>query len=366
METPEPIRLSASKIEAFKTCSWTYYCQYILNLPKFDNDGNLRGSLVHGLLEHLAKEKHRPKFNAIVAAGCPFKLAVTARYMSIFANQIGLDLDAKVLISNKKRFFLNRELVSEMVMVALGEDFYGEKSPYLTKVISEEEHVIFINESEDKRFKLKGLIDKVFLRYGEDGEVVEIEIVDYKTSKSKFDAKKMSGNLQSMIYQYLCRRTYPNISKIKFTFLFLQFKNPRLEATPLSDSEMEGVEYYLSHVSRFLENFDKKKAVSNFAKNNGGFGLCGKNSGNKRAKLEDGSYLESNEKVWVCPYKNPFVYWAVVDKDSNIVRSSMGLEKINISEEEARKNFSIKQFRYAGCPAWHASKEEIENFWKTK
>ena len=46
-------------------CSWLYWCKYHLNLPEKVNDGALKGSVCHTILEVLLRKKHKKHLNAI-------------------------------------------------------------------------------------------------------------------------------------------------------------------------------------------------------------------------------------------------------------------------------------------------------------
>ena len=58
--------LSASKIKTLKSCSWQYWCKYILKLPDKTNSGALIGDTVHIILECLGSARHKSHYNKIV------------------------------------------------------------------------------------------------------------------------------------------------------------------------------------------------------------------------------------------------------------------------------------------------------------
>ena len=59
MKKKKNIRLSASRIKSYKDCSWKYWCNYHLGLPKTGNDGASRGTACHLILEVLLNPRHQ-------------------------------------------------------------------------------------------------------------------------------------------------------------------------------------------------------------------------------------------------------------------------------------------------------------------
>ena len=58
--------LSASRIKTYESCSWKYWCGYVLKLPKSKNDGNVRGSACHLVLEVLLNKRHKKYIKKII------------------------------------------------------------------------------------------------------------------------------------------------------------------------------------------------------------------------------------------------------------------------------------------------------------
>ena len=50
-------------------CSWQYWCKYQLKLPDKTNDGALKGSIVHLVLECLGKKRHKKHYKTILKTG---------------------------------------------------------------------------------------------------------------------------------------------------------------------------------------------------------------------------------------------------------------------------------------------------------
>ena len=62
----DKVKLSASRIDTYKICSWLYYAQYIQKIPRSTNDGAKRGDVSHIVLECLLNPRHRYKVEKIL------------------------------------------------------------------------------------------------------------------------------------------------------------------------------------------------------------------------------------------------------------------------------------------------------------
>lgn len=344
------IKLSPSKIESLKTCSWSFYCQYILKLPDFGNDGSKRGTICHNVLECLAHPRHKSKLEFIKKVRDPFQQPHVARYIRIMARSLEIDLDEKAVNKDKTGFDIHGEMIRDMIMVGIDFDF--EDDDDAEEVITELEKIIEVDDPTKKYF-IKGIIDKI--KVFQKGET--LVITDYKTSKSKFDKKKISENIQALTYPFFCRKIFPKAKKIIFKFLFLRFpKDPWVEVQTLNDDQIEGFEFYLSYLYDYINKFDEEKALQNMARHNGGHHLCGKNG---VKKLKDGT--ETEEPNWKCPYKDGFDYWAVIDKNGNNVFSDVNKNKLDSIKLENGQQIVKK--KYEGCPAWHSQNKDFKKEW---
>ena len=136
----------------------------------------------------------------------------------------------------------------------------------------------------------------------------------------------------------------------------------------LSDEELEGLEYQLSSIQSFIDNFSENDALSDFAAeksypSDGTFGgplVCGKNG----FKISKGQpLLDSNGNkipAYICPYRNPLSYWIVKDPEGKIIKSVFQDEKDSLVNFE-KEGFSIDLFEYKGCPYW-LQKQSSDSF----
>ena len=105
--------LSASRMKTLEMCSWTYWCKYHLGLPDKTNDGALRGSICHLILELLLKPRHKKHYDLIVKSK---------------AIKASKPVDKTVIKFLKANDIYNKEnydLCSKMIYVALDHDFFG-------------------------------------------------------------------------------------------------------------------------------------------------------------------------------------------------------------------------------------------------
>lgn len=349
------IVLSPSKIDQLSLCSWSYFCKYNLKLPDQDNDGSRRGSIVHGVLEHLSKPKHAKKLETIKEAGSPFKEKVVARYIQIFATKLSLKLDAEVLNKAKTGFETNRYLVDGMIMVGITFDFNPDESEKTLLEIYKN----FEADEDGKKYKIRGIIDKV--KVFNNGK--KIVVTDYKTSKSKFDQKKINSNIQALVYQFFCHKLFPDAEDISFRFMFLRYpKQPYVEVPPLSKKYLDGFEHYLTYLQKYANSMDEIKAKGNLARYNGNHFICGKGGFKMRYNKETKQKEQTEEPNWKCPYKDPFDYWAIIDKDGNNIKTNF--LKGELPEPDKSKGQKLVKRKYTGCPAFHASQQQIKNYWK--
>jgi hypothetical protein len=329
--------LSASKIKTLKSCSWQYWCKYVLKLPDKTNSGALIGDTVHIILECLGLPRHKKHYDKIV------------KNKNIFASKA----IKKMVYKHIKRKDLNMESdlenIRSMALKGLEYDFFGKNLGEPTEVISEKDFEITVEDKEIS-YKIKGFIDKLFI-YGDHGVVL---IRDFKTNKKKYEGKEVSDNLQDYMYTLAIQKLYPHLKDIKMEFLFLkQDLNDGgvMPMQPKNKYELMGFEHELTGYQKYADSFVEKTALSNMAANQGM-----PKDGSFSGKLLCGFAKEPNQlkkdgtPMWYCTYKFGFDYYAVVDKDGKIKKSAFTkkeLSKIKLAEGE-----KITKKTYDGCPCF--------------
>ena len=171
----EPVTpLSASRIKTAQSCSWLYWCKYKLNLPDASHDGAKRGSICHLIFELLGEPKRKSIYKKIIHSNDVFAVPSIKRLIYKHATKVGVDDEENI------------ESIKEMTLNGLKHDFYGESLGKPTEAISEKDFEIVSNE-EDRRYKIKGFIDKLFLYKKNKFALIR----DFKSSKQKFKGKEV-------------------------------------------------------------------------------------------------------------------------------------------------------------------------------
>jgi len=310
--------LSASRIKTFLTCSWQYHCTYNLGFRHMDpgNSGSKRGTISHLVLENLQHPKRRKRIAKFIKTGFAGNPSIY-RLVLKHAKILGISDDENV------------GMIEGFIQVGLKSDFLCEgwdlKDPEKK----------FQIESTNPEFKILGFIDKHAI--SSCGNHVRID--DYKTSKTKFGKKDIEFNVQALMYA-LAMMKEGGYKKAFVNFIFLKFPKSPVQPLEFDAKTINGFEIYLGNIYKYLKTFNTKKACSNFARDNENYFLCGKKPGDLNAK---------GLPAWVCPWKFPFLYWEVKDKNKKIKFTSKDEQKALDKVEEGD---SIEQKYYPGCPSF--------------
>lgn len=353
--------LSASRIDTLKGCSWVYWSKYKLRLPDTSNDGASRGTICHMIFELFGSKKHLDKYNLVLKHNSIFECPPLKKLVLYHAKKLGVDDDE------------NLNLIDTMTLNGLRYDFFGKDFSSPDEAISEKSFDIEV-VNEDKSYRIRGFIDKLFL-YSEGSYAL---IRDFKSSKQVFKGKKVTDNLQDLMYSLAVKHLYPKYKNKQSEFLFLKFDLSKdmfghsgsgvLKMEPLSEEELMGFEYELTQYQNQIDNFDEDDATENFAgsqgyPSDGSFGgplMCGKDG----YKMSRGKPVLDNNgdpiKAYICAFRKPFSYYALLDKDGKVLRTVFEKNKeelIKVQEE----NQEIKLMEYSGCPYWTPS-EHLDLF----
>jgi hypothetical protein len=346
--------LSASRIKKAQSCSWSYWATYHLKVPDRSNDGASRGWICHLIFELLGDPKHRDIYDEIILKDSIFLCEPIRRLVHYHAKKLNVN-DQE-----------NLTLINDMTLAGLHFDFFGGARGEPDEAISEQEFNITVDEA-DKLYRVRGFIDKLFLYKDSDLAVIR----DFKSSKSVFKGKEITDNLQDLIYTLAVRKLFPHFKKRQVEFLFLKFDlhaSGCVKMSEISDEELEGIEYFLTSIQSFLDNFDEEDATSNFAgaqsyPADGTFGgplMCGKDG----YKMSRGSPVldkEGNPIVaYICPYRKPMNYYAVKNSSGKIIKSYFEEDKdsIILKEEEGE---TMELLKYKGCPYWNKPETDIDD-----
>ena len=345
-------KLSASRIKVAQTCSWQYWAKYILKLPDKSNDGAKRGSICHLVFECLGNPRHKKHYNKILKNKNIFSSPAIKRLVMRHAVREQVDDEENI------------SLIKDMTLNGLQYDFFGKENGRPTKSISEKEFNIKIDQN-GKKYAIRGLIDKLFLYKKKRLAIIR----DFKSSKQIFKGKEVTNNLQDLMYCLAVKHLYPDYLKRRSEFVFLKFDLSKdmfgktgkglLEMSAIGEDELEGFEYELTEIQKYLDSFNLLCAKSSFAADqdypkDGTFGgplVCGKEGYKKRRGQflldAEGSKIEN----YICSVRKPMEYYVLLDKDGKILASAFKKDK-KLLQNKKQKGQKIELRKYAGCPRW--------------
>ena len=343
--------LSASRIKTLQQCSWKYYCNYKLKLPDKSNDGASRGWICHLIFEILGDPRHKSNYDLVIHEDTIFACPAISRLVLYHAKKLGVADDE------------NLDLMDKMTINGLRYDFFGEDEDKPDKAISEESFDIEVCNG-DISYRMRGFIDKLFLY--EDKSYALIR--DFKSNKQMFKGKEITDNLQNLMYSLAVKYLYPDFKNRQSEFLFLKFDLEKdmfnepgkgvLRMDAVLEEELTGLEYELTEIQNYIDNFNEENAVANFAASqeypkDGTFGgplSCGKDG----PKIYRGKpVLDSNGDpvpAFICSFRKPFDYYALLEGDK-VIKTSFIEDKEDLIKIQT-KDQELKLMHYEGCPYW--------------
>ena len=347
--------LSASRIKTAQNCSWTYFCKYVLKLPESTNEGASKGWICHLVFELLGNSRHNKHLKQVLKSGSIYTSSALKRLVQIHANKLGVNYEGALVD------------MDEMMLKGLKYDFFGDTTKKPQEAISEQDFDLVVDEA-DKHYRIKGFIDKLFLY--KDNAIIR----DFKTSKQVFKGKDATDNLQDLMYSLAVKKMHPKQKIRNSEFLFLRFPlgedllgKPQkgfLRMETISDEELEGFEYHLTELSKYLNDFSEEKARSNFAAtkpypSDGSFGgplSCGR-EGFKKYKGEP-LLDENGDKVpaFICPFRRPMSYYVLLNQDGKVKKGAF-LDDSKSLESMKKDGDTIEVRDYGGCPHWNKKDE---------
>ncbi|MAG59508.1 hypothetical protein CMO96_01835 [Candidatus Woesebacteria bacterium] len=353
------VQLSASRIKTAQQCSWTYWCKYILKLPDTTNEGASKGWICHLVFETLGQSGKKREFNKILKERSVWGVPSIKKLIMSHAKRLAVDDDE------------NLEDMDKMIVNGLGYNFHGDAKHKPNKKFIEKEFNIDVDERGVK-YSIRGFIDQLFLY--KDGTAT---IRDFKSSKQTFKGKDLTDNLQDIMYSLAVRHLFPG-NKSNSEFVFLKFDlstdllghtgNGVIKMPTVTSEELDGFEHELSAIQTYLENYSYKNATCSYAAKkdypkDGSFGgplACGR-EGYKKRKGE--FLLDANGKKiknFICAFRKPMKYSALLDKDDNVIKTSFYKDRGTLTADKS-KGEKIKTMEYDGCPHFH-NKGIIDDF----
>lgn len=196
------IYMSASKLDTFNRCKFSYFCRYGLRLKKLqpaDFDALQRGTIVHYVLERIVTDYGKGLSGLSVAE---ISTAVD-KYVEEYLDSVS---GYRMVENERMRFIISRisrslkEVVAQMAKEFAQSDF----EPYRCemKIGKDEEIPELVIPYDSGNIHITGSIDRVD-KYGS-----FIRVIDYKTGSRSFKLPDIlfGLNLQMLIYLYAAVR----------------------------------------------------------------------------------------------------------------------------------------------------------------
>lgn len=318
--------ISASRLDVFLECTAKYAYKYLFKGPDTTNSGAQRGSVCHDTFEILANKRHKHIVDKAIEQNTCTRIPALWKLIEAFADKNNVN-DAE-----------NLSIIDEYIVTGLKTDFYGPKN--IVKIEIEKRFELEV-EKKNILYKLTGFIDRI--NWIQEGDNLFLEIQDYKSSKAKFDDKKILENHQSIIYQLAIKYLYPQIPLKSFKFIFLKFRaDPYQQFELLTEDQLLGYEYWLTGIQKNLENFSEKNIPDNYAAHSIKLRMtrCGK-IGIKK----DGT------PNFICSAYRPLEYYVLLDKDNKIIKSSFNNDLVT----DINKKEKVEKRNYNGCSYYYKS-----------
>lgn len=301
------IRLSASRINTYLTCSMVFYYENLLNLPSKTHPKTLVGTLAHAIAEYIRKPKWKHLLDEMDCGD--------------IINYKGSKTITKLVDLFQQKYDIPFNLLDDIngMLTVLFKHFDFWKKDAEKQYPPEFEFIFKVGD-----YELKGIIDAL-AEYKD-----QFVIIDYKTKGKVFSTKELNDNIQSSIYQLFIYKKYGKLSKVQFVMLRhaptkLKPKKFLQEVPAKTPDQLMGVEQYLIEMGRFFNKFTYKDALSGMCKDEG---FC----------------------RYVCQFREKFTYLQVLDKNNQIVKNYLmsDLDKIVLKDGER-----INIFRHEGCPKYN-------------
>jgi len=318
------MRVSASKIKTFQSCSWVYFCQYVLKISSGTHPKTKAGSVAHFLFEVLINPRH-------------------SKYVDAVKDNSASILDFPSLRKLTQKMLKKIELPEEkwigdielLVNAGLKLDFNIDGN---IKLYDPE----YAFEIKTKNYEANGFIDLA-------AEMPEnrIKIRDYKSQGFKFTEEELAFNPQAIMYQYALFEKTKMAVDVEFVLLR---HNQIQEVKWVGEEAIKGFMLYLDFISETLKNFSMKSACSNFAAHD-------KSKWYKLGCITKFGQIKKNgDPYHCCSYKFPRKIFYVKDKDGEIKYSAESMEEIDWTI--FKEDYKIEEFKYRGCRYWYPENYE--------
>jgi len=232
--------ISASSIDTFDICNYSYKLRYVYGLKGFPNMGSEKGTVCHTVFEKYARCCMDDEYDAFDVDGC------LEREFDKHFETVDLEYDREEEIEDCRKMIhkvldkknnvfqhkiLGVEQTVDLVLKSDGELIYEGYSKDFGDENGKIDKTVDICDVFGRYvFRLYGFIDLI-VEIDED----TIEVVDWKSGKSSKTFEALRKDTQAMLYALAVRYLYPTYDNYIVTFNYLRRKPITLS---FSESEM--------------------------------------------------------------------------------------------------------------------------------
>ena len=239
------LRGSVTRMELYASCAYAHFLTYGLGLSErqvYEIQAADIGNLFHGAIDtyfRRMKEEHR--------SFCGISEEERRQLVKECVASVTADYGNTILKSSYRNQYLERkvERITDRTVWALTEQLRkGDFEPSGFEVsFSSADHLraMQIPLSRDEAIHLRGRIDRIDLC--EDGDILYLKIIDYKTGKTKFDLTDIYYGLQLQLVVYMdaalekTGREYPDKTIVPSGLFYYHIDDPMAERKPGNGEE---------------------------------------------------------------------------------------------------------------------------------
>ncbi len=258
------VNMSASRIDLFYKCKFSYFCKYILNLKTkkvAEVDTMNRGTMVHYVLEQSIK-----KYGINLAN---FNKSDLDNLVDDYLNEYLTVIKAeKLLEDNRFKFIFNKiAALTKKTIYRVAEEFKNtEFNPtYCEYSIGEDIPPLQIQGK--NKINITGFIDRVDIFHSRVNDNVNyVRIVDYKSGNLKININNIlyGLNLQMLIYLYAFHKNYDKEFCVPAGIFYLPAnggynqENPKMKMSGIVPNDPR-LYYALDRSGEFIPTFSDDK-----------------------------------------------------------------------------------------------------------
>lgn len=251
------IRLSASKLDKFSACKFSFFCQYGLGVRKLQPasfDVMQRGTIIHYVLERLIVE-YGENISSLTKEKCAL---ITDKFIAEYLDLVG---GYRAAETSRLKFLVTRisRSLKEVVYHVVCEISQSDFKPVGCEVkIGNDEDVSLSFPFDTGNITISGSVDRVDKYNG------YIRIIDYKSGSKTFKlSDTLSGlNMQMLIYLYALTRGSGKSDSLAAGILYQPSKR-NLDGKPLT---MNGLLVLDDDLARAMEKDMKGQFVPALSK----------------------------------------------------------------------------------------------------